>query len=244
MTAIDLVLFVLILGAGVLAFACFILLGTRFASPRRLGFCLIVMGAAMLTALGRYQLQLALLGERSTGVVERLERVRGGTRPTVRFPTADGQEIDFRCKHGVGATTYQVGQEVEVYYLADHPHFAVVATWQSLWLPLAIGAFVSCLPVVGGALLVRGRKLGGPRSASIRDRSSDPSPDFSRLGGWEWGPGKIRRIRGPLSKHAQLLVKTHLLDPVTLPNRHRPRSPTRWGKRGQRRRSLLCARPA
>src|SRR5262249_61884002 len=108
-------------------------------------------------------------GERAEGVVTDVVPRRRAYRPVVRFVARDSQEVEFRCRHGVQRDTYAVGQSVPVYYLASDPTFAVVASRQSLWQPLAFAPALFLLPLVGGGVLVY------RESAGRRDRGNDRS---------------------------------------------------------------------
>lgn len=156
MTDVELALYVLIAATAVAAFASFILLGTRFASPRRLGWCLVLFALAIFAALGRYHYRLIVGGDRAEGVIEDLiPKRKSGLRPAVRFTTADGDEVRFTCHQGVSAGIYAVGNTVPVYYLPSDPPFAVVATWPSLWWPTFFGSLVGIVPLSLGAFLLR-----------------------------------------------------------------------------------------
>ncbi len=155
MTPVALTLYVAIAVAGLAAFASFLLLGTRYASPRSLGFCLLAFGSALSAAMLRDLGRLAVIGREATGVVEVVVWHNKAAHPVVRFTTTDGQEVQFRCRQGVSRGVYEPGQSVPVLYLQSDPEFAVVATGRSLGGSLAGGAaFCGVVLASGLALMV------------------------------------------------------------------------------------------
>lgn len=157
MTNVEIVLTACILGTGVFAFFSFLRLKRGDSrSVGRLGFWLMIFGVGILFGLSRYQYWLFLTGERATATVLEINRRRGGYQPVVRF-FVDGHPCRFACKQRVRQKTYSVGDEVPVYYLAEQPSFAIIATWSSFWQPTLIGTTVALLPILGGAHLYRKR---------------------------------------------------------------------------------------
>ena len=156
MTTVALIVYVWIVANGLAAFASFILLGTRYASSRRLGWSLVLFGGSIVTALARDPIRLVCFGEHAEGVVEGLiPKRKTGLRPAVRFVTADGQEARFVCRQGVSRGVYAVGDSVPVYYLPSDPSFGIVATRQSLWQPVGFGLLFAAIPLLLGGYLLR-----------------------------------------------------------------------------------------
>ena len=159
MTDVELGIYAYLVCVGLFGFASFLLLGTRHASTRRLAFAMILFGGGLLAGLGRYQYRLALFGTPADGTVTAVTQRRGGEQPTVQFTTADGQPVEFRCRHRAWTGTHIVGQPVPVYYLESDPGFAVVASRVSLWQPLGFGTAVALVPFgLAGVLRRYGRR--------------------------------------------------------------------------------------
>lgn len=154
MQGFGLVLAIAIMGT---AFGLFGL--TFFYGGRRrlllIGGGLILFGLLLLVALGRYQLRLAIFGEQARGTVSAAPLVRGGQAATVRFFTAQEQEITFTAATVGDRDYYAVGQPVIVRYLAGDPEFAEIESWLSLWRPIMISLTLSGGVILGGGLLIR-----------------------------------------------------------------------------------------
>jgi Protein of unknown function (DUF3592) len=160
MTAVEIAIYVWIVTGGLATFASLLFLGTRYASPRRLGWSLILFGCSILAALGRMPIRLLVFGERAEGVIEQLiPKRKTGLRPAVRFVTADGAEARFVCRQGVSGGVYSVGDTMPVYYLPSDPSFGVVATRPSLWFPTGFGLLFAAVPLGLGGYLVRKYRL-------------------------------------------------------------------------------------
>lgn len=155
MTPIEIALYVVIAGSGLVSFLSFILARNTPGSKTLMGVSLVIFGTSMLAGIGRYQYRLALVGVRTEGVITKITPARKSWRPLVSFPLPDGETQEFRCKHGVLRETYTVGEVVPVLYLESDPTFAVVATWTSLYQPILLGTLICSVPVGLGVFLLR-----------------------------------------------------------------------------------------
>ena len=75
--------------------------------------------------------------------------------PVVRFSTADGKEITYVESFSTSPPSYDVGESVEVLYLAEDANQARIKGWTSLYLGVAICAGIGLLftGVGAGSLL-------------------------------------------------------------------------------------------
>ena len=155
-------------------------------NQRRSGPFIAVVGFVFLaTAVyaGRSMLQLEMEGERAPGTVLQLtQRLSGGRHggftyhPVVRFTTASGAPIQFEDGVGESPSPYQVGENVQVLYLADSARSsAVIDRGIGNWvMPFGFG-------FAGAALIALGlRQRAAARSAELSLQSTSiPGPPIS-----------------------------------------------------------------
>jgi hypothetical protein len=106
--------------------------------------------------------------------------------PQVRFTTAAGESVTFVSGSSSSPPAYQVGDTVEVLYVAADPRRARVHDWFSLWgLPTILGGLGAVFAAIGGSLAVaalRGRRIGprpvaGMAVRTPRRAAPDEEPD-------------------------------------------------------------------
>jgi hypothetical protein len=145
-------------------------------NQRRTGPISIVIGLAMLAVAvgaGRSMSQFETAGVRASGKV--LELVlrsagrHGGSvyHPVVRFTTASGTLVQFEDRVGASPPQYQVGDDVQVLYLANAPpSSAVIDRGIGNWtLPAIFG-------LAGAALIALGlRQISAARSVELPSQS-------------------------------------------------------------------------
>ncbi|MEI4484088.1 MULTISPECIES: DUF3592 domain-containing protein [unclassified Phyllobacterium] len=62
-------------------------------------------------------------------------------KPVVEFWTVGGTSIEFTSSTGTSPPSYDVGENVTVYYDPKDPHAAILSDWFSIWgLSMIIGA--------------------------------------------------------------------------------------------------------
>lgn len=54
-------------------------------------------------------------------------------KPVVEFQTVDGTRIEFTSSMGTSPPSYDVGDNVTVYYDPKDPHSAMLSDWISMW---------------------------------------------------------------------------------------------------------------
>lgn len=77
----------------------------------------------------------------ASGTVQRVEEESGRQgqrmfRPAVRFLTRDGREVSFLSEVATSHRGYRVGASVRVWYDAQDPERAEIASFSRLWLPV------------------------------------------------------------------------------------------------------------
>jgi hypothetical protein len=80
--------------------------------------------------------------------------------PVVRFSTADGREITYAESFSTNPPAYDVGEEVEVLYLAEDSSNARIKGWTSLWLGVAICSGLGLIFTAIGAGSVLAMRAG------------------------------------------------------------------------------------
>jgi hypothetical protein len=152
-------------------------------NQRRAGPFIAVLGLVFLAAavfVGRSMARLEMAGERAPGtvlqLVQRLSSGRGGGttyHPVVRFTTANGAPVQFEDGVGESQSPYQVGDNVQVLYLADSARSsAIIDRGIGNWvMPFGFG-------LAGAALIALGlRQRASARSAELPLQSmSIPAP--------------------------------------------------------------------
>jgi Protein of unknown function (DUF3592) len=118
------------------------------------GFLVVVIGAAMLASRFRFQQRAGL----AQGTITALRAVSAGGpelgtglvyRPTVRFTTAAGQDVEVESRAGTNPAPGQVGAVVSVRYdPADPRRFSITSTAR------ASGCVAWALIVLGGLIFV------------------------------------------------------------------------------------------
>lgn len=104
--------------------------------------------------------------------------------PVVEFTTARGESITFVSSTSSSPPAYQVGETVEVLYLADDPRDARIHDWFSLWgLPTILGGLGSVFTAVAGGLTLVGRRA---RRNGLSGMPSDLDEDSDS--GWDDEP--------------------------------------------------------
>ncbi len=118
-----------------------------------LGFLVVVIGAAMLASRFRFQQRAGL----AQGTITALRAISAGGpelaglvyRPTVRFTTAAGQDVEVEYATGTNPAPGQVGAVVSVRYdPADPRRFSITSTAR------ASGCVAWALIVLGGLIFV------------------------------------------------------------------------------------------
>lgn len=144
-----------------------------------IGISLIALAALGVTSLVMKEYRLALFGERSSGVVKKVETIttstaskwitrngvkvsvpRGGdlTFMTIDFTTKDGKEVEVETL-ATFHTEAKKGDTHPMIYLPSHPENAKIYSAKQLWLPMCVGTVFSigCL-LAGLWLMSKGRK--------------------------------------------------------------------------------------
>jgi hypothetical protein len=153
-------------------------------NQRRSGPFIALVGLVFLAGavyVGRSMARLEMAGERAPGTVLRLvQRISGGHggstyHPVVRFTAANGAQVEFEEGVGESSSPYQVGDNVQVLYLADSARSsAIIDRGIGNWvMPFGFG-------LAGVALIVLGLRQGASaRSAELPFQSisiSAPAP--------------------------------------------------------------------
>jgi hypothetical protein len=151
-------------------------------NQRRSGPFIAVLGLVFLAAavyMGRSVVQLEMAGERAAGtvlqLVQRISTGRGGGstyHPVVRFATANGAPVQFEDGVGESQSPYQVGDNVQVLYLAGSPRAsAIIDRGIGNWvMPFGFG-------LAGAALIVLGlRQRASARATELTLQSLSISP--------------------------------------------------------------------
>jgi hypothetical protein len=122
------------------------------------GFLIVVAGAAMLAS----QLRFVRWAGTAQGTITALRAVPAGGsepgtglvyRPTVRFTTANGEDIEVESRTGTNPAPGQVGNVVTVRYdPADPGRFAITSTARATgcvaWALIALGALIFVVAVL------------------------------------------------------------------------------------------------
>lgn len=142
---------------------------------RTIGFVLLALGITGVISLCMKEFPLALFGERSTGVVKRVEKVttstgsEGKIRNGVRVGKKYGSDltflhIDFTTKDGRAMqvktlatfnTEAREGDQHPMIYLPSKPETAKIYSAKQLWLPMGIGIVFSTIWLIGGWLMIQ-----------------------------------------------------------------------------------------
>lgn len=152
------------------------------------GLGLIALALLGATSLCMKEVPLALFGERSPGIVKKVEVIQTsttskwekhgtGTRAVSRggqstimhivFTTKEGKPIEG--KHTATFNTEaKVGDEHPMIYLPSHPETAKIYSARQLWLPMVVGFVFAAVCLFLGLFLARGsspRVVNAPRGA-------------------------------------------------------------------------------
>ncbi len=151
----------------------------RILFRRILGGGLIAMGITGVVSLFMKEIPLALNGERSTGIVTKVEKIttsygstgnsRGGVRAGgkyasdlmfmyIDFTTKDGQAMQVKTLATFN-TEAKEGDLHPMIYLPSKPETAKIYSAKQLWLPMSVGIVISTLCLVGGRAMVKCRSL-------------------------------------------------------------------------------------
>lgn len=144
---------------------------------RVLGAGLIALGLLGAVSLLMKEIPLALFGERSTGIVKKVEKIttstsskwvqsgtgakqansRGGesTFMHIAFLTKAGQPIEIKTLATFN-TKAKVGDKHLMLYLPSKPENAKIYSAKQLWLPLCVGLIFTSVCSVLGFVFVRG----------------------------------------------------------------------------------------
>jgi hypothetical protein len=103
------------------------------------GLGLSLVGAIGLARAARFARKASRTVGAVMGFTETVQRAVGGNLcvPRVRYETRDGQTVEFEDRSPAGRITCRVGQRVPVWYTADNPADARIAT-SRLWLDPAL----------------------------------------------------------------------------------------------------------
>jgi hypothetical protein len=153
-------------------------------NQRRSGPFIAVLGLVFLAAavyVGRSMARLEMAGERAPGtvlqLVQRLSGGRGGGstyHPVVRFTTANGAPVQFEDGVGESPSPYQVGDNVQVLYLADSARSsAIIDRGIGNWvMPFGFGLARAALIALG----LRQRASGRSAELPLQSMSIPASP--------------------------------------------------------------------
>jgi hypothetical protein len=129
------------------------------------GFLIVVLGAAMLASQFRFRRRADI----TQGTITALRGVAtGGSelgtglvyRPTVRFTTADGQDVEVESRTGTNPAPGQVGNVVTVRYDPADPHrFSITGTARAsgcvAWALILFGALIFVVAVLVLAVIAK-----------------------------------------------------------------------------------------
>jgi hypothetical protein len=142
-----------------------------------LGLGLLALALLGATSLCMKEIPLAIFGERSTGIVRKVEVIQtstttkwekngsGSSRAVSRgsqttfmhiaFTTKDGRSLEIKTIATFN-TEAKVGDEHPMIYLSSHPEIAKIYSAKQLWLPMCVGfVFVSVCTFLGLYLVRR-----------------------------------------------------------------------------------------
>lgn len=146
---------------------------------RLIGIALLAFGITGVVSLCMKEFPLALYGERSTGIVKKVEKITtssgssGEIRNGVRVGKKYGSEltfmyIDFTTKDrramqvktlATFHTEAKEGDQHPMIYLPSKPETAKIYSAKQLWLPMCVGIVFSSASLFGGFFFVRRRPV-------------------------------------------------------------------------------------
>ncbi|MBN2087088.1 DUF3592 domain-containing protein [Candidatus Peregrinibacteria bacterium] len=125
-------------------------------------YIFIIVGLSLLTgAYYTYKNTNDFIGKSISANGEVLDMEIGDTyRPIVQFTTQDGKAITFTGSVGSNPPQYNIGENVEVLYIAENPQEAKIKSIIQLWLlPLILGGMGIVFAGVGfGIVFFRNRR--------------------------------------------------------------------------------------
>jgi hypothetical protein len=141
-----------------------------------IGLGLIALALLGATSLSTKEVPLALFGERSTGVVKKVEVIQTSTKTKwekkgfgpkkaisrgsdstfmhLGFKTKDGLPVEVKTLATFN-TEARVGDEHPLIYLPSNPEKAKIYSAKQLWLPMCVGFTFSGLCLMIGLFLIR-----------------------------------------------------------------------------------------
>ena len=136
------------------------------------GGMLVFMGVLFLLiglASGSRADEVAVNGVRAQGEVIAHQRSTSTTRgsgrsyfPIVAFRDQTGQQRSFRSKVATPSGRFDIGEEVDVLYLPDNPHRAIIDTFADRHTGHLAGALAMLAILIGITLIRRDRRENAP----------------------------------------------------------------------------------
>ena len=95
-------------------------------------------------------------GENAEGIIMQMKKgpgILGKYHPLVRFQTRDGETVEFTPGNGSNPPIYEINDHVPVIYNPDYPNFAVINTFNEIWLGPIIYAGLGLLFLMSASYL-------------------------------------------------------------------------------------------